>query len=495
MLPRTFHCITFGCQMNVNDSDWLARSLTARGFTPVPPDRSGEANIYVINTCSVRDKPEQKVYSEIGRIRSMTGDDPDVLVCVGGCVAQQVGRKLFGRFSQVRLVFGADGIAQAPPAVEKLLENRSLRVSLLDFEESYAEREQAWPEPGQETENGPGREAPVMAKREAPVMAGRETPVMAERETPVMTGNAPSVFVSIMQGCDNFCAYCIVPYVRGRQKSRTPEAVLDECRAWLARGAREITLLGQNVNSFGQDGGTRGVSFTGLLYRVAALPGLERLRFVTPHPKDLAPELIEAFRDLPVLAPRVHLPLQSGSDRILALMGRRYDRARYRDIVNGLRAARPGIHVSTDIIVGFPGETEEDFQETLDFMREIGFVGSFSFVYSDRPGTRASLFKDKVERNTALERLARLQDWQYAHAWDVLRGLTGEKVDVLLEEPSPKPREGEVIWQGKEPRGHSVNVVLTGPEPEGGWKGKIVPARVTEAAMHSLRAEQAGDAF
>ena len=456
MIPRTFHCITFGCQMNVNDTDWLARSLTARGFTQVPAERAEEASVYILNTCSVRDKPEQKVYSEIGRIRSVTRDNPDVLVCVGGCVAQQAGKKLFRRFSQVRLVFGADGIAQAPAAIETLVAKRSSRISLLDFEADYTEREQAWPLSPGSTKNA---------------------------------GQPASAFVSIMQGCDNFCAYCIVPYVRGRQKSRAATAVLEECRIRLERGAREITLLGQNVNSYGQDEGADGTSFTELLYRVAELPGLSRLRFVTPHPKDLAPELITAFRDIPALAPRLHLPLQSGSDRILAAMGRRYDRARFRDIVRELRIARPGIHLSTDIIVGFPGETEKDFQDTLSFMQEIGFVGSFSFVYSDRPKAKAALFPDKVERAVALDRLSRLQEWQYAHAWEMLTALTGETVDVLLEEPSPKPEHGAVIWQGKEARGHAVNVRLTGPEPPNGWRAAIVPTRITGAAMHSLRGE------
>jgi tRNA-2-methylthio-N6-dimethylallyladenosine synthase len=297
-----------------------------------------------------------------------------------------------------------------------------------------------------------------------------------------------------MQGCDNFCAYCIVPYVRGRQKSRGVDAVLRECRMRLERGAREITLLGQNVNSYGQDTGADGPSFSELLYRVAALPGLERLRFITSHPKDLAPELIAAFRELPVLAPRLHLPLQSGSDRILAAMGRRYDRNRFRDIVRGLREARPKMHLSTDVIVGFPGETEADFQDTLSFMREIGFAGSFSFVYSDRPKARAVLFPGKVDRAAALDRLARLQEWQYAHAWTMLRALTGETVEVLLEEPSPKPEDGALIWQGKEPRGHAVNVRLSGPRPENGWRAAIVPTRITGAAMHSLRGEQAGPA-
>ncbi len=450
MRDMSFHITTFGCQMNAGDSEWLARAMQARGFSEAP---FGQASVYILNTCSVRDKPEQKVYSEIGRIRSLTGNDPNVLVCVGGCVAQQVGNALFSRFSQVRLVFGADGIAQAPDAIVRLTRERFRRLSLVDFSAEYPERE-------------------------GPLYAGTRVPA--------------SAFVAIMQGCDNFCSYCIVPYVRGRQKSRRAEAVLEECRAVLDAGAREITLLGQNVNSYGHDSG--GMGFTELLYKVAALPGLARLRFITPHPKDLAPELIRAFGELSVLAPRLHLPLQSGSDRILERMGRRYTRAQYLDLVAKLRAARPEMHFSTDIIVGFPGETEEDFQETMETMRQANFVGSFSFVYSQRPGTRAALLQDELPRKEKLERLSRLQEWQYAHAGEMLRALEGETVEVLLEELSPKPEAGLVIWQGKEPRGHTVNVTLTGPEPARGWKGSLVPAQITAAAMHSLRAEQVGEA-
>ncbi len=453
MTDRTFHIITFGCQMNVADSDWLRRSLTGLGFSEAP---FGEAGVYILNTCSVRDKAEHKVYSELGRIRHLTGNSPDILIGVGGCVAQQVGKKLFSRFSQVRLVFGSDGIASAPQAIDRLAHQRSLRISLLDFADQYEERDTRW----SATETAP-----------------------------------PSAFVSIMQGCDNYCAYCIVPYVRGRQRSRAPQAVLDECRALLERGTREITLLGQNVNAYGLDGGSGGASFSDLLHQVAALPGLARLRFVTAHPKDLGDDVIQAFRDLPVLASRLHLPLQSGSNRILKLMGRRYDCERFRSIVDRLRAARPGIHLSTDVIVGFPGETEEDFEQTMSFLREIGFAGSFSFAYSDRPGTKAALLPDKLDKPAKLARLARLQDWQYNYAWGILKGLVGETVTVLLEDLCPSDGQGGELWSGKEERGHSVTVRCTGPAPAKGWRGAMLPTRVTEAGMHALRGEQCGEGW
>ena len=527
-MTRNFHIQTFGCQMNANDSDWLARSLKTRGFTESGFD---EADIYILNTCSVRDKPEQKVYSELGRIARMckVRGRRNVTVCVGGCVAQQAGAPLIRRFPQVRLLFGTDGIAHAPEAISRLVEEPGLRLSLLDFVDHYEERPMVWPElpPASRAEKDPG---------------------------PRPDRVPPAAFVTIMQGCDNYCTYCIVPFVRGRQKSRRAEAILNECRFLLDNGAREITLLGQNVNSYGLDGGanderTRGKdtpAFADLLYSTAKLPGLERLRFVTPHPKDIAPEVIAAFADMRALCPRLHLPLQSGSDRILKAMNRRYDTARYLEIAQALKQARPDIILTTDIIVGFPGESEEDFQATMDMMREVGFAASFSFVYSDRPGARAALLPGKVERGLALERLSRLQEWQNQANDKVLASMKGKIVEVLIEgrsrlpalldEPSdpsssttgetipswgnpsggsaahagpetrpggnwhdrtdaPMAENGE-SWQGKTPHGYIVNVTLAS-RPEGnyragGWEGAIVPVRIEAAARHSLKGKQAG---
>lgn len=516
--------------MNASDSDWLARSLRARGFTESPFD---EASVYILNTCSVRDKPEQKVYSELGRIarRCKVAGREDVTVCVGGCVAQQVGAPLIKRFPQVRLLFGTDGIARAPEAISRLMEEPRLRLSLLEFAGEYEEREAAEPE-----------------------------------------GSPSSAFVNIMQGCDNFCTYCIVPYVRGRQKSRQAGAVLDECRGLLERGVREITLLGQNVNSYGQDGPGGDIGFAGLLRSVAALPGLERLRFVTPHPKDIAPEVIAAFGEMESLCPRLHLPLQSGSDTILKKMGRRYDTAKYMEIVHALRRARPDILLTTDIIVGFPGETEEDFQATMRMMQEVDFAASFSFVYSDRPHAKAVLLPGKVERQEALERLSRLQEWQNEANDRVLASQVGKTLTVLVEGRSQRPMghyeespqgggEGQTekisakgeqkapeaafgadkdptarkalvsqgtadklhmeekspeavsvlftamerktgaeagqweSWQGKTPHGLIVNIHLPcagSGVRYGGWEGLLLPVHIESAAKHSLKGTQAG---
>ena len=448
MRERSYHIITFGCQMNVHDSQWLGRVLQRRGFAEGPLE---EAQVVVVNTCSVREKPEQKVMSALGRIRQATGNNPDVLVVVTGCVAQQLGEELF-RQPQVRLVAGSDGIASAPQAIERLLEEPDRKLSLLDFTSSYEEREE-------------GARAP----------------------------SGPVAYVNIMQGCDNFCTYCIVPYTRGRQKSRMTEAVLDDCRKALEDGAREICLLGQNVNAFGRDKHGDGVSFADLLRRVAALPGLLRLRYVTPHPKDMGPEDVALFGELPNLCPRLHLPLQAGSDAVLARMGRKYDAARYIELTDALRAARPDIALSTDLIVGFPGESEEDFQQTLALMRRCGFMSSFSFCYSDRPGTRASRFLDKIAPDAQQERLLRLQALQdeLGQAW--LDARVGQETDVLIEGESRRDggSEGLRSWQGRDPYGALVHVGLPSAE-DADMTGRMVRVRLTEAKKHSLLGQQAG---
>ena len=443
---KTFHIITFGCQMNVRDSQWLGRALMARGFREAPLE---QARVVVVNTCSVREKPEQKVMSALGRIRQATGGDSRVLVCVTGCVAQQLGTSLFAKEQQVRLVAGSDGIANAPQAVEHLLEEPELRLDLLDFTQHYVEREPA-PAPG-----GKG---------------------------------GPLAYVNIMQGCDNFCAYCIVPFTRGRQKSRNSKAILDECRTALAEGAREITLLGQNVNAYGRDSSGDNVSFAHLLHAVAALPGLTRLRYVTPHPRDMSSDDIAAFAELPQLCPRLHLPMQAGSDAVLARMRRRYDSTAFLHLVEALRKARPDIALSTDLIVGFPGESEDDFQETLRMVQTCGFMSSFSFCYSDRPGARAVLFPDKIPAEIAQDRLLRLQALQdkLTSAW--LWGRTGTTTTLLIEGRSPRDWPGEGLgWQGRDPYGVPVHVKLAAEKDH---TGQLVPVVITEAKKHSLLAQR-----
>ena len=485
--------------MNANDSDWIVRSLQARGFAPAP---LADASVYILNTCSVRDKPEQKVYSELGRVARYCKIHKKTppLICVGGCVAQQVGEKLAKRFPQVRLLFGTDGIAGVPDAIVRLLEEPLRRISLLDFVQQYEERDALW-------------------------QAG-QVPVAA--------------FVNIMQGCNNFCTYCIVPYVRGRQKSRTPQAVLAECRTLVAAGTKEITLLGQNVNAYGQDGLAGETTFVELLEQICAIEGLLRVRFLTSHPKDVPAELIALLGKEPKLCPRLHLPLQSGSDALLARMNRKYTVAGYLDVVQRLRAARPDMTLSTDIIVGFPGETEADFEATMEMMRTVGYAASFSFIYSDRPGAKAVLLPGKIERSVSLERLGRLQAWQAEYTEGLLHQMHGSVVPVLLDTPLPSsvvfeqgadkparpgdaehavnsavnqpdlqpegqpeqlPAVGEAacgaeqqwqLWQGKTP--HDIKVVVRFPSSRKGLQpGTLVQVQVTGASKQALKGLEAGD--
>lgn len=463
MSARRFAIITMGCQMNVGDSDYLARALCERGWERVEPDFStssdasescADANkldLAIINTCSVREKPEAKVHTLVGQLRERTGH-----IAVGGCVAQQLGQQLLDRHPEVVLVFGTDQVVSAPDAIGRVTDTPGLRLNLSDFVEEYPERG-------------------------------------------LLPGGAvdASAFVNIMQGCDNYCAYCIVPYTRGRQKSRPPRLVLEECADLLARGAVELTLLGQNVNSYASEGW----SFSRLLHEVAALKGLQRLRFTTSHPKDIAPEVIDAFGQLDVLCPALHLPLQSGSDAVLAAMGRTYDTARYMDVVERLRAARPDIALSTDFIVGFPGETQEDFEATLSMLRRVDFATSFSFIYSDRPGTAAEMLPGKISREVARERLQRLQALQDELSAEWYARMLGRTTTLLLEGPSPRqPRAGTgdvapvppgMAVRGRMPQGFTVNAVvpvghaLSALQPEA-LRGRLVQARIIGARKHSL---------
>ena len=445
-----FHITTFGCQMNVHDSQWLTAALESRGWEAAGED---DAQVYILNTCSVRDKPEQKVYSELGRVAAHLKRDENVFAAVGGCVAQQVGKEFFERFPFVRLVFGSDGIAGAPNVLERIARGQDAQVALLDFMPSFAEREQ--PE-----------------KISALIPETRQA------------------FVNIMQGCDNFCAYCIVPYTRGRQKSRHPDTILNECRMLVENGVREITLLGQNVNSFGQDKGGAGVTFADLLRSVAAIDGLDRLRFTTSHPKDIAPEVITAFGEIGNLCPSLHLPMQAGSDRVLKAMRRKYDMQRYLSIVDGLRDARPDIALTTDLIVGFPGETEEDFQQTLAMVERVGFESSFSFKYSDRPGVAAVNMEPKVDPEEASDRLMRLQTLQNNITRKCLKNLMDVETDVLIEGMSRIQGGSMTSWKGRDPVGRIVNVPI---ESDSGMVGKLVPVKIVAAKKHSLNGERTGE--
>lgn len=438
---ENFHILTFGCQMNVRDSNWLKAAMEERGFKAAGLERS---KIIIINSCSVREKPERRIKDLIRRAAAAAGNDSGVLIAAAGCVAQQLGAELFKTSPLLRLVFGADNLHKIPDEVEKALKDPDYRSACLSFEPLYPERkklDEAWP--------------------------------------------AGSAFVNIMQGCDNFCAYCIVPYVRGRQKSRSKAEILNECARVLDAGATEITLLGQNVNAWGKDNGAG--LFPDLLEEISGLAGLKRLRFVTPHPADLDKGAIEAFGRLENLCPRLHLPLQSGSDRILQRMRRRHGRADYLRLVERLRSVRPDIALATDLIVGFPGEDERDFQDTLSMMRECRFMNSFSFCYSDRPGTKASYMSGKLSEDVKLERLKELQSLQDQLTAEWLEGRAGGMAEVLVESPSAKSG-GRPQWSGRDEYGAIINFYSPCAAP-----GEYKNVRITAAGKHSLKGRLAGE--
>ncbi len=426
MGSRKVHIATFGCQMNVDDSQRMAAALAGQGYTAV--DGPGGADLIIINTCSVRAKAEDKACSFLGRLKKFKKARPELKIALAGCLAQQDGKKLLHRFPHLDLVMGTG-------AVNRILELVESGTRIADTE------------------------------------LGLELP----RHIPAPEGTAEvRSQVTIMQGCDNFCAYCVVPYLRGRERSRSPEDVLAEVEAKVAAGTREVNLLGQNVNSYRY----RGWDFVRLLEAVSRVSGLLRLRFTTSHPKDMTPELIAALGGIENLCGYLHLPFQSGSDRILKRMKRGYTRDHYLSLVAALRKSRPGLALSSDCIVGFPGETEEDFGQTLDLLEKVRFEGLFSFRYSDRPGTAASRMGDKVPLETCAARLNLLQARQKEITAASHSALVGREVEILVEGPAKRGR----LLCGRTESNKVVNF-SGGPD----LTGSLVRVFIERAGTNSLR--------
>ncbi|HLD46553.1 MAG TPA: tRNA (N6-isopentenyl adenosine(37)-C2)-methylthiotransferase MiaB, partial [Desulfobaccales bacterium] len=392
---KKLHIRTFGCQMNVADSELMARILGEEYDLTARPE---DADLYLINTCAIRRKSEEKVRSLLGSLKPLKRARPELILGVGGCVAQQEGERLLAFAPHLNLVFGTKGIYRLPQLVRRAA--RGERLVDVALEKEVSDLPQcSWP---------PG---------------------------------TFQTMVTIMRGCDNYCSFCVVPYVRGRETSREPGAIVEEVAAFVAAGGLEVTLLGQNVNSYGR-GLPEPVAFPQLLRRLDALAGLRRLRFATSHPRDLSPELIKAFGELGSLCEHLHLPVQSGANRVLARMNRGYTREHYLEKVAALNSACPGIALSTDLIVGFPGETEADFVQTLDLMRSAGFDQAFSFKYSPRPQTQAAAFPDQVPEDVKSERLARLQALQNELTRQAHARLVGQIQEVLVEGRSKRsPQE------------------------------------------------------
>jgi tRNA-2-methylthio-N6-dimethylallyladenosine synthase len=437
---RKIFVYTFGCQMNEYDSLRLVRSLLLRGYDAV--SKPEEADVIFVNTCSVRAKAEQKLYSFLGRLKRFKNRNPDMVIAVGGCVAQQLKEDILNRFPFVDIVVGTSGISKLPDLIEQALSGHFRGGFFPEEEPSFGMH---WLDPSS-------------SKWSASVVE----------------------YVTIMQGCDNFCSYCIVPYVRGRERSRQVDEIIEEIKLLTARGAREIVLLGQNVNSYGKNLSPP-VRFSELIERIASETDVVRLRFTTSHPKDLTEDLMACFRDVPILCPHLHLPFQAGSDRILALMNRGYTQAEYLKKVETLRRYRPDIALTADVMVGFPTETEEDFRETIKLIKIVEFDGLFSFKYSDRPFTSASSMKPKVDEETKTRWLVELQELQKAITLRKNRAEEG-MIRVVLVEGESKLGSGQLT--GRTPHNRIVNF-----EGSKELVGKEVAVRIMEGYAHSLRGE------
>jgi len=422
--PKTYRVKSFGCQMNVYDGDRMAELLAAQGLTPAQGE---DADLVVLNTCHIREKAAEKVYSDIGRLRREDGTRP--LVAVAGCVAQAEGAEIHRRTRDVDIVVGPQAYHRLPELVEQAASGR--RPIDTDM--------------------------PAMSKFDALPRRGRQA--------------RPSAFLTVQEGCDKFCTYCVVPYTRGAEVSRPWNAIVDEAKALADSGAREITLLGQNVNAWRD--GTRGLH--DLIEELAKLPDLARIRYTTSHPNDMQDGLIAAHRDIDKLMPFLHLPVQSGSDRVLSRMNRSHTAESYLRILDRVRAARPDIAISGDYIVGFPGETDEDFEATLEIVRRIGHSMAFSFKYSPRPGTPAATMIDQIAPEVMDERLKRLQALIIDQQIAFNRRLVGTRTEVLLERPGKYP--GQMI--GKSPWLQSIVV-------DGGVAGDLIEVDIVAAGPNSL---------
>ena len=436
-MPRRYFIKTYGCQMNEYDSARMADVLEAGGDLKATDDPA-EADVLLMNTCSVREKAQEKVFSLLGEWRRLKSARPEVIIGVGGCVASQEGEAITERAPFVDLVFGPQTLHRLPDMISEL---RRTGRSVVDVSFPEIEKFDHLPAPRAE---------------------------------------GSRAFVSIMEGCSKYCSFCIVPYTRGEEISRGFESVIEEVQHLASQGVKEVTLLGQNVNAYAglMSDGAR-VDLATLIHHVAALPGIELIRFTTSHPLEFNDSLIEAYASVPKLANHLHLPVQSGSDRVLALMKRGYTAIEFKDKVRKLRAVRPDICISSDFIVGFPGESERDFAATLALVRDVGFDQSFTFVYSRRPGTPAASLPDEVPLEVKQERLAQLQAQLDAQHRAINERMVGTVQRVLVERPAKK--------DARELAGRTENnrwVNFAGPS---GLIDRFVDVVVTEARPHSLR--------
>ncbi|MGA0005350.1 MAG: tRNA (N6-isopentenyl adenosine(37)-C2)-methylthiotransferase MiaB [Burkholderiaceae bacterium] len=429
---------SFGCQMNDYDSGKMADVLReSHGLEPTQSPE--EADVILFNTCSVREKAQEKVFSDLGRARDLKKLKPGLIIGVGGCVASQEGEAIVKRAPYVDLVFGPQTLHRLPALIEarKLSGKSQVDISFPEIEKFD--------------------------------------------HLPPARVEGPSAFVSIMEGCSKFCSFCVVPYTRGQEVSRKAEDVLTEVAELASQGVREVTLLGQNVNAFLDP--EHGLDFTDLLEMVSEIPGIARIRYTTSHPKEFTQKLIDAYGRLPKLVNHIHLPVQSGNDRVLAAMKRGYTALEYKSIVRRLKAIRPDICLSTDFIVGFPGESELEFEDSMKLIEAVGFDHSFSFIYSPRPGTPAADLQDETPAGLKLARLQRLQAAIDANAQAISQAMVGKTFDVLIEGRSKKnPAE----LMGRTENNRVVNFPAPG-QAASRLIGQVLPMTITAALSHSLR--------
>ena len=437
MKTKLFYLETFGCQMNVVDSERIVDLLAGIGYQQI--EEPEQADLVLLNTCAVRDKAVRKAYGHLGCFKPLKERNPKLIVGMGGCIAQQEGKQLLKQFPYLDLVFGTHNVHRLPEMVQQVADNR-VRCEETDF-------------------------------------LDRETRLQL---FPSRTGqDAFTRFVTIMQGCDNFCSYCVVPYVRGREISRSSTEILDEIRELAEQGVREVTLIGQNVNSYGSK--EEEISFPALLEQVNAIDGIDRIRFTTSHPKDLSDELIDCFGRLDKLCKHLHLPVQCGSNEILQAMNRGYTRERYLEIVSRLRQVCPDIRLSSDVIVGFPGESEENFAETMSLLEEVRYVEIYSFIYSPRSGTVAADIVDDTPAKVKQEHFNRMLALQEEVSRQIWEADVGTVQEVLVEGES-KMGEGQLF--GRSTWNRIVN--FSGPTE---LAGRLVSVKITKAFRNSLLGE------
>jgi len=442
-LPRKLHIKSYGCQMNVYDAQRMVDTLAPEGF--VETASVDDADLVILNTCHIREKASEKVYSELGRLRVAKDEAArhgrQMSIAVAGCVAQAEGDEIIRRAPVVDVVVGPQSYHRLP----ELLREARIRPGVVDTEFPAEDKFSRLPAP------------PADAIRRRGVTA----------------------FVTVQEGCDKFCSFCVVPYTRGAEASRPASDVLDEIARLAAAGVREVTLLGQNVNAYhGLDARGQAIGLAALIRAAASVPGIRRVRYMTSHPNDMSEDLIQAHRDVPALAPYLHLPVQSGSDSVLKSMNRRHRVADYLEIVARVRAARPDIAFSSDFIVGYPGETAADFDQTLALVRTVGFASSYAFKYSPRPGTPAAEMSGQVDEATKARRLTALQDLIEDQRQTFNRASVGQRLEVLFEKSGR--REGQVI--GRSPTMQSV--FAEGPQSLIGELMQVEMVAVEPRSLH-----------